>query len=366
MKLHHLCETIFSEPRTTQRRGIMFLLIGVIVLTYWGCGSSNNSEPSRVTEENGPGLRLAIQMPSGSDPADIDRFEISVTGPGISLYSRVNPVGDFPFSVALGDVDGDDVLDVVTANADSDDVSILLGFGDGRFEAAVSVPVGDGPASVALGDVDGDDVLDVVTANSVSDDVSILLGIGDGRFEAADPVSVRDGPSSVALGDVNGDGRLDVVTANVNSNNVSILLGSGGGAFFSAQLFFVGGSPSSVALVDAQGDRFDVNGDGFLDIITTQSGADSVSILRSDTSLKDIPHTPPQYERVTIGGRDKLVFYLTLSKEVEVPEGPNRTFTVRAFLPGSSEPDFRGSTTPALLSRDTSVVVTLTRTSSSE
>jgi hypothetical protein len=83
-----------------------------------------------------------------------------------------------------------------------------------------------------------------------------------------------------------------------------------------------------------------------------------VFILRSDTSLKNISPTA-QYKRVTIDGRDKLVFYLTLPEGVDVPPGPSRTFTVRAFLPGSSEPDFDGSTTQTFLSPDTPVVVNL-------
>jgi len=267
MGLHRICETIFSEPRTAQRRSIMFLLIGVIVLTYWGCGSSNDSDSSRVTEGNGSGLRLAIQMPSGFDPAIIDRFEISVTGPGIPLYSRVNSVGTAPISVALGDVNGDQVLDVVTANRDSNDVSILLGIGNGIF--------------------------------------------------------------------------------------------------FSAQRFFVEKAPSSVALVSVQDAPFDVNDDGFLDIITANRDANTVFILRSDPSLKNIRHTA-DYKRVTINERDQLVFYLTLSEEVKVPLGPNRTFTVQAFPPNASQPNFIGRTTQTILSRDTSVVVTLTLASSSE
>ena len=147
MRLHHICKTIFSELRTMQRRGIIFLLIGTIVLAYWGCGSSNNNEPSRGAEGNGSGLQLAIQMPSGSDPSVMERFEISVTGPGIPLFDPMNnieilTVGDGPVSVALGDMDGDGVVDVVTANQDSDDVSILFAAGARSFSAAQSFSVG--------------------------------------------------------------------------------------------------------------------------------------------------------------------------------------------------------------------------------
>ena len=71
-------------------------------------------------------------------------------------------------------------------------MSVLLGNGDGSFQAAVSFAAGDAPISVAVADLDGDSVPDLVTANGYgSDDVSVLLGNGDGSFQAA--VSFRGG-----------------------------------------------------------------------------------------------------------------------------------------------------------------------------
>ncbi|MGQ4808111.1 hypothetical protein NKDENANG_01478 [Candidatus Entotheonellaceae bacterium PAL068K] len=145
--------------------------------------------------------------------------------------------------MALGDVDGDGDLDVVTANAASDDVSLLLGNGDGTLQAAQTFAVGSRsypsvmrqPFSVALGDVNSDGDLDVITPHSVTDEVSLLLGNGDGTLQAAQTFGagygVGDAPFSVALGDVNSDGDLDVVTANTDSDDVSLLLGNGDGTF---------------------------------------------------------------------------------------------------------------------------------------
>ncbi len=90
-----------------------------------------------------------------------------------------------PFSVAVADLDGDTVPDLVTANLLSDNVSVLLGNGDGTFLTAAAFAAGDGPLSVAVADLDGDTVPDLVTANQNSDDVSVLLGNGDGTFQAA-------------------------------------------------------------------------------------------------------------------------------------------------------------------------------------
>ena len=97
-----------------------------------------------------------------------------------------------PESVAIADLNGDGSLDLVTANRGSDDVSVLLGNGDGTFQAAQAFAAGDGPRSVAIADLDGDGVADLVTANRLSDDVSVLLGNGDGTFQAAQPFAAGD------------------------------------------------------------------------------------------------------------------------------------------------------------------------------
>ncbi|MDO7877628.1 T9SS type A sorting domain-containing protein [Hymenobacter sp. ASUV-10] len=156
-------------------------------------------------------------------------------------------VGANPYSVVLGDVDGDGDLDLLTANSNTTGtVSLRLNGGDasgsntGVFTAPAvaangTISVDSGPRSVALGDVDGDGDLDLVTANSASDNVSVRLNGGDatgsntGVFTApavpADGfVNVEDSPRSVVLGDVDGDGDLDLLAANYSSGTVSVRL----------------------------------------------------------------------------------------------------------------------------------------------
>jgi hypothetical protein len=114
-------------------------------------------------------------------------------------------VGGFPYSVAIGDFNSDGKPDVVTSNDLSDDVSVLLGSGDGTFRAGVSYGTGPFPYAVAVGDVNGDGRLDIVTANQST--VSILLGNGDGTFQPRVDYSVGSYPFSVAIGDISGDGK---------------------------------------------------------------------------------------------------------------------------------------------------------------
>ncbi|HXH42086.1 MAG TPA: FG-GAP-like repeat-containing protein, partial [Thermoanaerobaculia bacterium] len=181
-------------------------------------------------------------------------------------------VGAAPFSLAIGDFNGDGRSDLAVANAGSADVSILLGTGTGTFGAATNIAVGAAPAAVAIGDFNGDGRIDLAVANENSNSVSILLGTGTGTFAAAPEVGVAISPISVAIGDFNNDGRSDLVVANFVSNNVSILLGTGTGTFAAATYFPVGTFPVSVAIGD-------FNGDGRNDLAVANEGSNNVSIL---------------------------------------------------------------------------------------
>ena len=82
------------------------------------------------------------------------------------------------------------------------------------FAAAVNYPVGTEPRTVAVGDFNGDGKLDLAVANEGSNNVSVLLGKGDGTFQTAVNYAVGSTPASVAGGDFNGDGKLDLAVAN--------------------------------------------------------------------------------------------------------------------------------------------------------
>ena len=181
-------------------------------------------------------------------------------------------VGEHPVSAALGDLNGDGFLDIVTANADSDDVSVLLGAGDGSFLTEQRYAVGEQPASITLGDLNGDKISDIVVANEGSNDVSVLLGLGKGRFQTQSRHATGLQPSGVAVGDVTGDGIADIVTSNRGSSNVCVLAGVGNGDMRSPVFIAVGGGPAAVALGD-------LNWDGKLDIVTADDWSCTISVL---------------------------------------------------------------------------------------
>src|SRR5262249_26142294 len=121
------------------------------------------------------------------------------------------------------------------------------------FQTHVDYAAGSQPSSVAIGDLNGDHLLDLAVANQSSNNVSVLLDSG-GTFSPVLGSPFATGgplPFSVAIGDLNGDGLLDIAVANLNSSNVSVLLSNGG--TFSPALgspFATGPAPRSVAIGD--------------------------------------------------------------------------------------------------------------------
>ncbi len=194
--------------------------------------------------------------------------------------------GDGAFSVTVGDFNGDGRLDLAIADANSNNVSVLLGNGLGGFGAPTNFAAGNGPRSVAVGDFNGDGRLDLAVANGFSDNVSILLGNGMGGFGAPTNFAAGDGPYSVTTGDFNGDGRLDLAVANVTSDNVSVLLGNGMGGFGAPTNFAAGDGPVSVTTGD-------FNGDGRLDLAVANQNSDNVSVLLNNCTSNSPPTITP-------------------------------------------------------------------------
>ncbi|HZC24909.1 MAG TPA: VCBS repeat-containing protein [Candidatus Binatia bacterium] len=201
--------------------------------------------------------------------------------------------GSYAWSVAVGDLNGDDKLDLVVANFYSDTVGVLFGNGNGTFQPAVmyrtAVSGGSNPDSVAVADVNGDGKPDLVVINSVmanflSKTVTVLLGNGDGTFQPAIAYgSGGDIPLSVAIADVNGDGKPDVSVANFwtsfqNTHGaVGVLMANGDGTFQSPVVYLSGGtsgpnSGGSIAVAD-------VNADDKADLLVANEGNATVGVL---------------------------------------------------------------------------------------
>src|SRR5437867_4654829 len=242
-----------------------------------------NPEFVAVGDVNLDGRQDLAVAQSGSTPSLVS--VLLGNGDGSFQPARIFATGQGSLSVAIGDVNGDGRPDLAVANYSSNDVSVLLGNGDGTFQAAQSFPTaGLNPVTVAAGVSNGDGRPDLAVTNganttsgAVPGNLAVLLGNGDGTFQAARTVDVGITPAFVAVRDVNGDGRPDLAVANFRSNDVSVLLGNGDGTFQAPRNFNTGTGPLSMAVGD-------VNSDGQPDLAVANfdfniQGPNTVSVL---------------------------------------------------------------------------------------
>lgn len=223
--------------------------------------------PDVVTANYDPGtIGLLINQRDGT----------FVPGPFYTLPS-------VPLAVALGDINNDGYLDIATANIGGTSASVLLNQHNGTFAPASTYQVGSYsfPRGVALGDLNKDGYLDLVTANNGSGTAGVLLNQRDGTFAPVTDYPTGFGnPQNVALSDVNHDGYLDVIMANYASNfpslggnTAGVLLNRQDGTFEPVQLYEAGIGPFGLGVVD-------VDSDGHPDLVFSNTNSE-VSVLRN-------------------------------------------------------------------------------------
>ena len=253
---------------------------------------------------------------NGDGKPDLVFADLSASGNAVvMLQSSASPgqfmtplnlsTGAFTPSVAVGDLNGDGLPDVVAANYDSNGnngrVTIFFQStaSPGTFQAGVSFPAGAQPEAVRIADVNGDGLPDLIVANrgpgndgSGSPGVSVLLqdAAHPGSFLAAVTYSTPWGAVDVAVGDLNGDGKPDLVVASLGpapTGAVSVLLQntSSPGTFATASSYAGYGQPLSVAIAD-------LNGDGHPDIAVADGNSATV-LLQSATSPGTFANATP-------------------------------------------------------------------------
>jgi FG-GAP-like repeat/FlgD Ig-like domain/Galactose oxidase, central domain/Kelch motif len=296
----------------------------------------------RIPTPNGP---LHVVLADLNSDTHLDAITANRTASSISVFlgdgiGGFQPRMDFPTPtgssrIAVGDVTGDGKLDVVGA-ADLR-VDVLAGNGAGQLAAPVSTVLGTSFSAsqvwaIALGDLDEDGDLDVVTnyngplvelrnsgnATFTRQDFGSNIGAraltvadvtGDGHRDVVatsdfqygiivfagnggggltqNPVLITDlGPCSESVVDFDRDGQLDVVVANLTRNTISVLMGTGFGLGTSTQ-FATSASPTAVCAAD-------VNGDGASDIVET--GLYGLVLFRLQSTISPPPPPPGPYD----------------------------------------------------------------------
>ena len=143
-------------------------------------------------------------------------------------------VGVEPQEVVLADFNHDGKLDMATADFTSQDISILLGKGDGTFEAPRKFSTTLAPAALTVGDFNRDGHLDLAVSEygfQVQPILQIFFGKGDGTFEAGPVYQLAGLSYDIAAADLSSNDILDLVVADNTANVVSVYKGKGDGTF---------------------------------------------------------------------------------------------------------------------------------------
>jgi hypothetical protein len=179
-----------------------------------------------------------------------------------------------PAGLTSVDLNRDGRLDLLAADPGTNTLLFLQGDGAGGFDppTTFSIGTGAGPSALAVGDLNRDGRLDVLTANSATGDVTVLLGSSTGVLGAPSIVAAGAGTAGIAVGDLNLDGILDLATTSSVTNSVRVRLGDGAGGLLTESTLAVGLSPGPVAVIDA-------NGDGKPDLITVDRVGGTTSVL---------------------------------------------------------------------------------------
>jgi hypothetical protein len=268
-------------------------------LVMWTQGGAG----SFTTVVSAPGGLNAPSDVAGADLNGDGRMDLVAANTGanrVAIFFR-NNLGSYPaspslslgnastggpVSVAVGDLDGDGDIDVVSANQTTNNLTIFYQTSPGVFPVAPSVVLGGaaltaGPASVAVGDINGDGKLDIACADRTGNDLTVFIQTGAGTFTGTPTFTLAASsspiaPSHVELGDVNDDGTLDLISSN-GSNDVSIFVYQPESAQFASEPIVIGGGALSSPAWVAAGD-FD--GDGHLDLATANSAGNNVSVFQ--------------------------------------------------------------------------------------
>jgi subtilase family serine protease len=298
-----------------------------------------------------------------------------------SMVTAQSPaVGQNPKSVVTADFNGDGIPDLAVVNQLGASITILLGRGDGTFQAAPQTlqfgSQSSGPLMAVVGDFNRDGNADLAVVMGNSSSIAVFLGNGDGTFAPAIlNAQTTAAPYWLTVADFNGDGIEDLAVANSANGNgsISILLGNGDGTF-KASTVSVSAITYPADLVEA-----DFNGDGIPDLAFAGGGGGPSSVVvllgNGDGTFRTLPavSAPDYLAYIAVAdfnqdGKPDIFVDAAYGTETLLGNGDG-TFSAPAISPpiigptpqGIAVADFNGDGKPdvALLFEDVSTVSTL-------
>ncbi len=184
--------------------------------------------------------------------ANYNQFPFSFTilrntgGGAFSLVGSINATAQATQTIAA-DLNGDGFADLVTVTSNGccspSPVTVYLSNGDGSFQPGTDYDTGASSAWVAAADFDEDGHLDLITANNNASNVSLLKGDGHGAFAAPKLIAIGSTPISLLVDDFDGLGHQDVLAIENSVGKATLLRGLGNGNFHLPEDYFVGLNP---------------------------------------------------------------------------------------------------------------------------